>query len=57
MIKFFKWIVKGRLYIDYEGYHCGCCGCWENEKFSIPTYKSNGEWADTWGLCNECKKK
>lgn len=56
MLKFLKWLIEDRPYITYEGYHCGCCGHWVDEEFSIPTHKSYGKWADTWGLCNKCRK-
>jgi len=42
--------------IQYRGYHCGICGKWVNEPFSVPEYQSAGEWWDTWGMCNECIK-
>ncbi len=54
MIKWLKWILKGKPIIKYEGYNCGCCGKWVNEKFSVPEYKSVGRWWDTWGLCDGC---
>ena len=50
-----KWLKYKKPYINYTGYHCGCCGNWVNEKFKVPTYKSCGEWGDTWGLCPICK--
>lgn len=56
MFKWLKWIIKGRLIIYYLGFNCGCCGKWVKEPFSIPEYRSSGEWWDTWGLCNECQK-
>ena len=56
MLKFLKWLIKGRPHITYEGHHCGCCGHWTDEKFSIPTFQSCGKWWDTWGLCNTCIK-
>jgi len=56
MLKFLKWLIEGRPHVTYEGYHCGCCGSWEDEEFSIPTYKSYGKWADTWGLCSKCRE-
>lgn len=54
-VKWIKWIKKGKPYKEYPGFHCGCCGKWTEEKFKIPEYKSNGEWFDTWGLCNNCR--
>jgi hypothetical protein len=54
MIKWLKWIWQGRPFISYEGYNCGICGKWIWESFTIPTYKSAGEWWDTWGLCSQC---
>lgn len=53
-IRYIKWILKRKPYLTYEGYNCGCCGNWINEKFSIPEYKSAGKWWDTWGLCDKC---
>ena len=50
MISWLKWLLSGRPYIEYPGYHCGCCGKWVDDPFSMPTYKSIGSW-DTWGLC------
>jgi len=49
-----KWIIKGRPYITYPGYHCGLCGKWTYISFTIPKYKSDGEWLDTWGICKKC---
>jgi hypothetical protein len=54
---FFKWInwhTSGKPYIKYAGFHCGCCGKWTKQKFRIRKYQSAGQWADTWGLCDEC---
>jgi hypothetical protein len=56
IIRWLKWLWNGRPVIQYPGLHCGCCGEWVNRKFSIPTYKSTGEWWDTWGLCPECER-
>jgi len=53
-MKWLKWILKGRPTIKYEGFHCGICGAWIDKKFEMPTYKSNGKWADTWEVCDEC---
>jgi hypothetical protein len=50
-----EWLIEGKPYIDYEGYHCGCCGKWTDRKFKIPKYQSHGEWGDTWGLCSGCQ--
>lgn len=49
------WLIEGKPYIDYEGYHCGCCGKWTARKFKIPKYQSHGKWGDTWGLCKQCE--
>ena len=49
-----RWLLKGRPYLRYPGYHCGCCGKWVEKSFSVPVYKSQGEWGDTWGLCEAC---
>lgn len=49
-----KWIIKGKSYIIYSGYHCGLCGKWTQAPFAIPRYKSEGEWLDTWGICEKC---
>lgn len=54
MFKWLKWIWKGKPVIKYPGYHCGCCGKWVDWEFFIPTYKSMGEWWDTWGICSQC---
>jgi hypothetical protein len=37
--------------IHYPGFTCGCCGNWINKPFSIPKWKSEGEYWDTIGLC------
>jgi len=47
-----KWVWKGKPMIHYEGYHCGLCGKWVNKPFEIPEYQSDGEWWDTWGVCD-----
>ena len=49
-----KWALQGRPKVKYQGYHCGCCGKWIKEEFSLPIYQSYGEWWDTWRLCLEC---
>ena len=46
-----KWIWKGRLMLDYSGYHCGCCGRWIDDPIQVPEYESVGEWGDAIGLC------
>ena len=51
IIKKLIWKLKGSKHIDYYGFMCGCCGRWWNIRQSIPTYKSDGEWWDTVGLC------
>lgn len=53
-IDLLKWVWKGKPYKKYSGFHCGCCGKYVKRKFKVPTYESNGDWADTWGLCDEC---
>jgi hypothetical protein len=57
IITFFKWLnwhTSGKPYIEYPGFHCGCCGKWIKKKHKIRKYKSRGRWADTWDLCDEC---
>lgn len=54
LIKWIRWRIKGRPNILYAGFHCGCCGKWVKEKIRVPTYKSDGEWLDTWGICESC---
>lgn len=49
-----RWVIKGRPYITYEGYHCGLCRKWMVASFAIREYESEGEWMDTWGICKEC---
>ncbi|HUV85253.1 MAG TPA: hypothetical protein VMV86_06040, partial [Methanosarcinales archaeon] len=51
-----KWEKEGCPYVHYEGFNCGLCGAWEAKPFSIPKYKSDGRWADTWGMCDKCIK-
>ena len=53
LISWLTWKLKGCPVITYHGYHCGLCGKWVKEQFSIPTYKSSGKWWDTWGLCKD----
>ena len=58
MITFFRWLIwkrNGQTTIKYPGFHCGCCGEYIKQEFEIPTYKSNGEWWDTWNLCDFCE--
>jgi len=57
LIEYIKWLQEGKPMITYEGFHCGLCGRWEDEEFSIPKYKSDGEWWDTWGICSQCIKE
>ncbi len=45
------WILCGKPMLSYSGFHCGICGKWFDEPFSIPDYQSSGEWVDSWGLC------
>lgn len=55
--RWLRWLWDGKPVVTYPGYHCGCCGAWTWEKFSILTYKSYGEWWDMWGLCrDECEE-
>jgi len=42
--------------IYYEGFHCGICGRWTFQPFELPEYKSDGEWWDTWGVCEKCRE-
>ena len=55
--RWLKWYLKGKPMVQYRGYHCGICGKWVNEPFSVPEYQSAEEWWDTWGVCEECVKK
>lgn len=55
--KFFRWLrwlLGGKPFFTYPGHCCGCCGTWTDEEYTVPTYKSGGEWWDTWGLCPRC---
>ena len=54
MIRWLKWIIKGKPVLQYSGFNCGCCGKWVNRPFSVREYRSMGRWWDTWGLCDEC---
>lgn len=54
IILWIKWYFLGKSMIYYEGYNCGCCGKWIEEPFYVRKYEAN-EFADTWGLCKECK--
>lgn len=56
MIKWIKWHIRGKPMIKYEGSHCGLCGRWVDEPFTIREYKSQGKWADTWGICKKCER-
>ncbi|KKM63254.1 hypothetical protein LCGC14_1513270 [marine sediment metagenome] len=56
LISRIKWLLNNKPMIKYSGFNCGCCGKWENEEFEVPTYRSGGEWWDTWGVCEECIK-
>jgi len=55
--RWLKWRLKGKPMIHYSGFHCSCCGKWVDKCFSIPEYQSVDEWWDTWGICEECKRK
>jgi hypothetical protein len=46
-----KWIFQGQPMITYPGFICEWCGKWNAIPFSIPKYKSRGEWFDNWGVC------
>ena len=50
----FIWLLKGMPKVSYDGFHCGLCGKWVNQEFSIPAYRSYGRWADTIGICLNC---
>jgi len=54
--RYLWWLIKKKTYIEYDGFNCGCCGRWWDKPFKVPTYKSNGEWWDTWGLCPKEEK-
>lgn len=54
MFSWLFWLVRGKPLIHYAGYHCGCCGKWVEEAFTVPVRESCGKWADTWGLCKDC---
>lgn len=55
-IRWLSWLLKGKPTLTYTGYNCGCCGRWINATFTIPKYRSHGEWWDTVGLChNYCE--
>ena len=51
-----KWILDKRPVLTYEGFVCTHCKKWISSKFSIPTYKSDGRFWDTWRICQDCKK-
>lgn len=56
MFKFLKRIFRiKRKWIVYGGFHCGCCGQWENKQFAVRADKSYGKKVDTIGLCDRCK--
>lgn len=48
-INWIKWLLRGRPFIYCEGYHCGLCGSWNDEPYSIRDYLYSG-----WGVCNKC---
>lgn len=57
IMEFFRWLhwhTSGKPYIKYSGFNCGCCGKWIKKKHKVRKYESRGQWADTWGLCDEC---
>jgi hypothetical protein len=56
-LKFTKWLLNKKPFVTYEGFHCGICGKWIEKQITIPKYKSNGFWFDTWGLCKEHESK
>jgi hypothetical protein len=51
MLSYIKWLLKGKPTVKYEGFHCGCCGRWNDIEVEIPEYLSEGKWWDTWGIC------
>jgi hypothetical protein len=51
--RWLKWLKDGKPRTDYPGFHCGLCGAWTEQEFSVPEYLSNGEWWDTWKVCPE----
>ena len=55
-IQWLKWIIQGKQYVEYSGFHCGLCGKWVEKELKIPKYKSQGKWADGWGICDNCLK-
>lgn len=55
VLKYLRWILKGRPSIQYDGVTCGCCGAWVKKKFGVPEYMSEGRW-DTVGLYGVCVK-
>jgi hypothetical protein len=59
--KWLKWKLEGSQMLSFPGKHCGCCGAWLNEPYTIPAYKSAAAdgWWDSWGLCKKgegCRK-
>jgi len=50
-----KWQGEGAPMLEYSGYHCGICGKWIEDRFFVPSYRSDGEWQDTVGLCPKCR--
>ena len=52
--RWLRWLRNGKPIITYQGHHCGCCGAWTDEEFTVLAHKSCGEWGDTWGLCPQC---
>lgn len=62
-----KWILNGKPYVVFPGYHCGCCGKWINKELRFKNYNSKENikfkigdiipteyWFSTWGLCDNC---
>ena len=54
LINWLVWLWQGKPMVNYDGFNCGCCGKWVWHQYSVPTYKSDGSWWDTWDLCNDC---
>lgn len=50
------WRLFKKDYIEYKGYHCGCCGKWVGESIKVRTCDSVSKWWDTWGICKDCGK-
>ena len=55
--RWLSWLLNGKPMLKYDGYNCGLCGKWIVEEFFVPTWDSNGEWWDTWDICDKCMKE